>query len=354
MVDASRVRTLTEQALDNFDNPGMSVAALVRQAQRIAVLRHDYASQIHFVFEQTDLQGNKKRDVPALTKARNSLAGLIGVEEAENEEMRQFMKYERNRSVDNGNLMINSVEQIETQLAQVQRIYDESTVPANLTPIDTYHFAKDMDKAQAKLLPYLSQGKSILAKIRSSIHEYLIETESELDSGKAESSFFDQVQARINESLKKHAPDAVQKFIAAQERAVEGGPEDVTYALTSCRRIIDSLADALYPADDKVIKGSDGIERIMSKDAYKNRILQFIVETVGKHKDGKVLKATVTEIGSKLDALVSLSSKGVHDDATLAEAHTCIIQTYLFAGSLLAIADGTSYLMQDDENTASV
>ncbi|MDV6265082.1 hypothetical protein [Rhodococcus globerulus] len=354
MVDASRVRTLTERALDNFDNPGTSVAALVRQAQRIAVLRHDYGAQIRFVYELTDLQGNDKRDIPAITKARNGLAALIGAQEAEREEIRQFMRYQRNREITSKTVLVQSIDQIELHLMQIQRVYDDSVVPSNLTPIDTYFFAKDMDAAQAKLLPQLQQGRDILAKVRQSIHEYLIETESELDAGKTESSFFDQVQMRINDALNKYAPVAAQRFIASQERVSTGGSEDISHALTSCRRMMESLADSLYPANNEVIKGGDGIERSMSEGAYKNRILQFVAESVGKHKDGKVLKATIAEISSKLDALLSLANKGVHDDATLAEAHTCVIQTYLLAGSLLAIADGTSYLMQDEDNTASV
>lgn len=354
MVDASRVRTLTEQALDNFDNPGTSVAALVRQAQRIAVLRHDYAMQIRLVYEQTDMMGNEKRDIPALTRARNSLAELVGTKEAEMEEFRQLMNYQRMRERTSDRIVIHSVDQMELHLAQGQRIYDDLVVPENLTPIDTYVVAKKMDASRAKVLPQLEESRNILSKIRQSIYDYLIETESELDAGKTESSFFDQVQIRINSALNKHAPVAAQRFIASQERAAAGGLEDISHALTSCRRMMESLADSLYPADNTTITGIDGIERTMSNDAYKNRILQFVAESVGKHKDGKVLKAAVAEIASKLDALVSLSSKGVHDDATLAEAHTCVIQTYLLAGSLLAIAEGTSYLMQDDENAASV
>lgn len=32
----------------------------------------------------------------------------------------------------------------------------------------------------------------------------------------------------------------------------------------------------------------------------------------------------------------------------MAEAETCVVQTYLLAGDLLAIAEGTSIYLQDD------
>lgn len=354
MVDASRVRTLTEQALDNFDNPGTSVAALVRQAQRIAVLRHDYGAQAWLALETNQyVPGSeiKKRDWLDL---REKINNLLGVEDGEEEYYQQTRKYLINRSVGGGKMRDESVEQLELSLEQLTSTFDSLAVPDNLTQIDTYFYAERIENERIAFLPLLKNAKDIINRIKQSIYEYLLQVESELEQGKTESSFFEQVQVRINAALNKHSPEAAKRFIASQERVSAGGSEDISHALTSCRRMMESLADSLYPANNAVIKGGDGVERTMSEGAYKNRILQFVAESVGKHKDGKVLKAAVTEIASKLDALVSLSSKGVHDDATLAEAHTCVIQTYLLAGSLLAIADGTSYLMQDDENTASV
>lgn len=48
MQDHGRVARLVGTALDNFDNPGQSVASLVRQAARIASLREDFTAQIAF------------------------------------------------------------------------------------------------------------------------------------------------------------------------------------------------------------------------------------------------------------------------------------------------------------------
>ncbi|MFS0717125.1 hypothetical protein ABC337_13830 [Arthrobacter sp. 1P04PC] len=45
MTEQARVRELLHTALDNFDRPATTVAALVRQAARIASLRHDYVNQ---------------------------------------------------------------------------------------------------------------------------------------------------------------------------------------------------------------------------------------------------------------------------------------------------------------------
>lgn len=353
MVDASRVRTLTEKALDNFDNPGTSVAALVRQALRISVLRHDYAGQILFTLESLDFSTKDNANLSRLTDLKDKLGTLVG-DESQRYYLDQHRIYLRNRAVDSGKYNPTSIQQIEDIVEHYEKAVAGFSIPSNLSEHQAFVAMQDMNAAQADAIPQISQLRNIISRVRQSVYDYLVQTEVEIDSGKSESLFFDQVQIRINSALNKHAPDAAQKFIGSQERVSSGGKEDVSHALTSCRRMMESLADSLYPANNAVIKGGDGVERTMSQDAYKNRILQFVAESVGKHKDGKVLKAAVVEIGSKLDALLSLANKGVHDDATLAEAHTCVIQTYLLAGSLLAIADGTSYLMQDEKNTASV
>lgn len=117
--------------------------------------------------------------------------------------------------------------------------------------------------------------------------------------------------------------------------------------------MIKSLADSLYPATDERIAGLDDVERKMSDEAYKNRLLQYVREQIGKHKNGEVLKTVITQLGARLNALDGLASKGVHANPSTDEARTCVAQTYLLAGDLLSIAEGTSYLFRDEPESAS-
>jgi hypothetical protein len=204
------------------------------------------------------------------------------------------------------------------------------------------------ENARAQLSPQLNSFKNILARVRQATHDYLVATEAELDAGREESSFFDQVYSRINLLLNTYAPEAAKKFIAAQDRVTSGDSEDISHALTSCRRMIKSLADTLYPATGEEKIGLDGVAREMSDDAYKNRLLQYVREEVGKHKSGQVLQSVIGDLGKRLNALDALAGKGVHADPSLAEAHTCVLQTYLLAGDLLAFAEGTSVILTDD------
>ncbi|MGY4103803.1 hypothetical protein ACW2Q0_30225 [Nocardia sp. R16R-3T] len=353
MTDVTQILEMTRKALDDFETPGKSVAGLARQAHRIAVRRHDYGAQIWLLLQLSDV-GSGASDRDGFLDLQRKLEALLGKEEASREHTRQMQRYLTTRLMSDGKSHHGaSIEQLELLLTQIEAVYvSYETVPANLTPIDTYFVAREHNAEQAKLLPQLDQQRRIISRVRQSVHVYLVQTESELELGRAESSFFDQVQARGNALLAKYAPEAAQNFVAAQERIAGGGPEDISHALTSCRRMIKSLADALYPPTNAMAAGIDNVERKMSDDAYKNRLLQYVCEQVGKHKNGPLLQAVIPELGSRLTTLDALASKGVHAKPSLEEARTCVAQTYLLAADLLSIAEGSSYLMQDAHGSA--
>lgn len=349
-LSATRVQHLVDQALDDFDSPEVSVSALVRKAQRIAGLRRDYAAQIRFIYETTDVSGNKGRDIPHLTTARAHLAILLGMEEAKAEEERQFEEYMHGRRGPDDMILPLSIGQIETNLAELERVYAESVVPGNLTQIDTYFVARQVESSKAKLLPDLQRYKHILEKIRQSVHDYLVRVEMELAAGKASSDIFTRAQNYINSALAQYAPAALKSFIASQERIAAGTPEDFVHALTSCRRMIKALADAVYPAVEGEIEGIDGVSREMSDDRYKNRLTEYVRTKVEPKRQKAVVVKTIADLAGRLTSLDGLASKGVHDNVSAAEAETCVVWTYLLAGDIVRIADGTSALLRPDED----
>jgi len=205
---------------------------------------------------------------------------------------------------------------------------------------------RDAEAARAKIMPALTEQRSVLERVRDAIWTFLVDTEQEMQDGQASSSIFDRAQVYINAALATHAPDAATSFVAAQDRLQSGGREDLSHALTSCRRVIKALADALFPATDEEVKGEDGIVRKMTDELYRNRLLQYVRLELGRHGQHDVIKATIQSLGARLTSLDGLASKGVHDDVSLAEAEACIVWTYLLAGDILRIADGSSVLLR--------
>ncbi|UZX02479.1 hypothetical protein F8G81_07505 [Arthrobacter sp. CDRTa11] len=343
MQDHDRVARLVSTALDNFDNPGKSLASLVRQAARIASLRQDFAAQYRFQIELLDVASGAAKTDPTIDGINNNLITLLGVEDARKQVLTAYYGYERGRRMTGTeNINVISIAQIEANLAQLHSVYAEYSVTDKGSSYYAHEAAIAADKQQAKLLPMIQAHSEIVEHVRQDVHSYLLLTETNLHSGKPTSSVFERGLEYVRASLAERAPAALEKFSAAEASLAAGTPEDLSHALTSTRRMIKALADALYPATGETIVGVDKVERAMDDEAYRNRLIQFAKEKLGKRLQGKVMGDALASYGKRITNLDSMASKGVHSDVTAAEAEQCVIWSFMLAADLLRIADGTS------------
>lgn len=343
MEQRERIERLLEQALDDFDTEGVSVSAIARKVQRIASLRQDAATEIWLILEMSTLEDTKLQ-VPALELARVRLANLIGAEEAVKTERSAVAGYFIRRSMKPGGDAFDprSIPEIENGLSRTQGVYEELVVPAGLTPIDTYFVAEKMDGSRAKLLPDLQRSEVMLTRIKQALHDYLLSVEADLHLGKARADVFERARSYTNGALAKHAPDALEKFLASQDSLISGSSEDFAHALTSCRRVIKALADALFPPAKNPVTDINGIERAVTDDRYKNRLLEYVRQRVEPKRQRDIVLSIIEDLNTRLTALDGLSGKGVHGTVTANEAETCVVWTYMLAAEIMRIADGTS------------
>ncbi|MDQ0768197.1 hypothetical protein QF031_000946 [Pseudarthrobacter defluvii] len=337
------IAKLVSSALDNFDTPGQSVASLVRQAARIASLRKDYTAQYRFQIELLDVQAGAVKTDPTIESINNNLMTLLGVEGAQEQVLKAFEAYRLGRKVGKGdNIDVVPVSQLDINLARIQSVYDEDSVQDKGSTYYAFEAAKAADQGQAKLLSMIQHHTEILERIRQDVHSYLVLVEANLHTGKPSSSVFERGLEYVRSALAEHAPAALEKFTAAEARLAAGTPEDLSQALTSTRRMIRDLADALYPATGETIVGDDKVSRVMDDDAYRNRLIQFAKEKLGKQLQGKVMGDALASYGKRITNLDSMASKGVHGDVTTAEAEQCVIWSFMLAADLLRLADGTA------------
>lgn len=347
------IATLVTSALNAFDQPGKSVAALVRQAARIAALRKDYLAQYRFQMELLDVSAGAALSDPTFDVINANLVTLLGTEEARAQVIQTYKQYEKGRMMSGGdNLYAISVAQLEAYLAQVRGIYDEYTVSDKTSGYYAHTAAQAADQQQAKLIPIIQQHETILERIRQDVYNYLLQTETTLHSGKPSSSVFERGLEYVRTSLAQLAPEALEKFTAAEASLAGGTPEELSHALTSTRRMIKDLADALYPPTGETIVGDDKVKRVMNDDAYRNRLIEFAKTRLGNSLSGKVLGDTLASYGKRISNLDAMANKGVHGDVSTAEAEQCVIWAFMLAADLLRVADGTSQDLKGDSAKA--
>jgi len=99
--------------------------------------------------------------------------------------------------------------------------------------------------------------------------------------------------------------------LAAAARALRSAEteEDLAQAALSGRRLLEKLADYLYPPRDTLVKGKK-----VGKAEYRNRLWAYVEQTIleiGLLDDGRKIK-----LGKEADRLVELFNGGLHAGAT--------------------------------------
>jgi hypothetical protein len=171
------------------------------------------------------------------------------------------------------------------------------------------------------------------------MYDFLTQTEKQLLFGQFYSDIFEENRQYVELKLGQKCPDALAKFVSAYQRMTEADKESWAQALTSCRRLLKSLADVLYPPKQVPVIGSDGKERILTDDLYIARLWQYISEQTARSTSGELLLASVQDLGNRVDRLYDLTNKGVHGEIGKLEVNQCVIQTYILLGDILRISE---------------
>jgi len=174
-----------------------------------------------------------------------------------------------------------------------------------------------------------------LGGIRSRViaHAYLFVVSvyhEKIFSGLSE-SIFERYKSRIDTLIAQHAGEVLQKIPSVYSRLAERDLEAVSHAQTSCRRIIDAFADAVYPPTGEIVEIGG---KPVSLDASnpRARINQYIRKKINS-------KSRIKKLGQTLSGLYDRVSTGVHHDVTLEEAQSLFLQTYLFLGEILTLGE---------------
>ncbi|WP_433687593.1 hypothetical protein ACQP0I_00125 [Micromonospora carbonacea] len=349
MADLARVKELVDKALDEFDDPSASTGKMLRRCLRIAQMRNDFPNLFRLELEADDLTGNRSRAAER-ARRRNDLGVHFDADEWDSLCEDALQGYMSRRAIKGGHYG-GSVDNLESLIEHLRSQAEGAVPPDGLTPVDLYFRSKELEKLRLGLIAEAAKYEHIIDRIRSFVYQFLLDTESELNFGQANADIFARNRQFVDTQMASVSPEALAQFQAAYRRVKEGDAESLSHALTSCRRILKSVADSLYPASSEPIRGRDGRERILTDAQYINRLIQFVSEKIGKHRDGAVIQATLDTLGSRLKALDALASKGVHAEVTADEVDTCVIQTYLAMGDILRVNAGTSMLTHDPAST---
>ncbi|CDR07999.1 hypothetical protein [Streptomyces iranensis] len=113
---------------------------------------------------------------------------------------------------------------------------------------------------------------------------------------------------------------ALEKIERISDRLRDGDPESVSQALTTCRRLIDSSADYVFPARDELYKIGDEVGLKVGPQQVLNRLQAHTHACVASKSRRDRLRRTLSDLYARCSA-------GTHAEVTIDEARFIFLQT---------------------------
>lgn len=174
----------------------------------------------------------------------------------------------------------------------------------------------------------------ICGQVVSAIYDFTVEIYHELLFSELQASLFADTQSKVDGALAMASGSALDKIERVSDRLRQGDPESVSQALTTCRRLIDSCADHLFPAQEELYEmGNDGATLKVGQQNVLNRLQAYV------HKQG-ISKSRRDRLRRTLSDLYERCSAGTHAEVSVEEARFVFLQTYVALGEVLALDAG--------------
>ncbi len=184
-----------------------------------------------------------------------------------------------------------------------------------------------------------------IAERRSVIYGYVLQKNHELKFSGIADDIFSRIRERVDAGIGKAIPKSVQKLSAIHDNLRSENTEDWSNAVHSCRRILEDLADVVFPpqtvARTKTRKG----ERItikLGKEEYINRLTAFIEDHSSSKRFRHIVGSHLDFIGERLGSIARAAQKGTHADiVSPQEADRYVLYTYMIIGDILSLLEDT-------------
>lgn len=188
-----------------------------------------------------------------------------------------------------------------------------------------------------KIRSSIADASKRLSACRCFIYHYVLKKHFELQFSGIADDVFTRIRLRVDSSIGNLLPDSVKKFNAVYDNLQSENSEDWSNAVHSCRRILQDLADVIFPAiDESRVKAGKKIN--LGKDSYINRIMCFVEDSSNSERFQHLVGSHLEFLGERLDSIFKASQKGSHANILAREeADRYVAYTYLVVGDILTL-----------------
>lgn len=186
--------------------------------------------------------------------------------------------------------------------------------------------------------------------VRRRAHEFTSTLHNKLKFAGTVSSCFDVLKGAVDDRLLDLDPALAEQLMLAFKAVSSTKNEEWSQALTTCRRLLEALADRLYPPTTDAANG-----RPLTQAQFINRLWAFMDRSIESESNRELAKSHVDFLGSWLERTNKVANKGVHTEVSQIEAVKATFHTYLVVADLLEyLAAPERYRRSNDINTATM
>lgn len=225
-----------------------------------------------------------------------------------------------------------SVSQIEAQIAAQEALLTSLRLP-DLSGEMILPTIRDIRQHQATTANALAMLGGVRSKVLALLHDFATTWYYELGFSKHQAEVFDDVRQRIDTLLAPLMGDALAKIDSIYRRLGEGDPEAVSQALTTCRRLIDAVADAIYPPRAEALEVAGQMVKLGPQQTQ-NRLNAYTRDRTASDSRRAKLRRTLADLYERVSA-------GVHKEVPPDEARFLFLSTYLYLGEILSLDSTT-------------
>lgn len=181
-----------------------------------------------------------------------------------------------------------------------------------------------------------------IASRRAIIYQYATKIYYEIKFSGIADDVFARIRERADSRIGEVIPDSIKKFSAIYDNMRSDNPEDWSNAVHSCRRILQDLADQLFPAQaDRIVESVGKSKTIkMGPDQYINRLMAYAEDNSESERFQDIVGSHLRFLGERLDSIFKAAQKGSHSTIIdKREADRYIAYTYMVVGDILTLRD---------------
>ena len=328
---AAEAQSLCADILKDIELSQIPLAVAALKAMRLSRLTNDFEHQQIFEWESGGYprgQSGVSRDV-----------WRVGVQAG-----RTFYKWDRDSETNKQYMYRESIEQLERLIEMgtigVRAAQDPSaSVGSTNLNQPAYPLIGNVVERRTVRNAALEASMKLAAR-RTFIYQYAMRKYYELKFAGVADDVFQRIRSSSDPKIGLIVPGAVRKFTAVYDNLKSQNPEDWANAVHSCRRILQDLADAVFPPQSegrtRAVNGEHAPIKL-GAEQYINRLMAFVDDSTESKRFQEIVGSHLRYMGERLDALFGAAQKGSHATVTKEEADRCVIYTYLLVSDILSL-----------------